>query len=126
MGTNYYAIPKLTDDTKFKIIEAVIKNQLDEVRKLCPAEIHIGKSSAGWPFLFNHNGWEYYKDIEELKRFIENSQIIDEYGHTEHDLWSLIETKKEKFPITEFTESDYSEYYIIKDGYGFSTSTEFS
>jgi hypothetical protein len=125
MGTNYYAIPKLSDDEKLKVIQAVINNQMDEIRKLVPGQIHIGKSSSGWPFLFNHNNWEYYNTIDELKAFIENSEVIDEYGEKELDLWELVQMKQ-KIPITMFTQSEYSAYYIIKDGYGFSTSTEFS
>jgi len=126
MGTNYYAIPKLTDNVKFKIIEAVINNQIYDIRRLTPNKIHIGKQSGGWPFLFNHNNWEYYNSIKELKQFIYDCDIEDEYGTRISGLWNLIETSKEKHGVDDFINIGHEDYYIIKDGYGFSTSTDFS
>ena len=70
MGTNYYAVRKLTD------------NKVSNLRKILtkPERIHVGKSSGGWEFIFNHNNWEHYKTKNQLINFLKNSQIRDEYG----------------------------------------------
>ncbi len=127
MGTNYYAIPKATDDVKLKIIEAVVNNQMEKLKKLVPTQIHLGKSSGGWMFLFNHNNWEYYKTADDLMSFIDNCEITDEYGKTVtvEVFKALVETKQQTSGIENYTNSQYADYYIIKDGYVFSTSTEF-
>lgn len=126
MGTNYYAIPKATDDLKLKIIQAVINNEMDRLKGLIPHQIHIGKSSSGWPFLFNHNDWEYYKSFDELKTFLNGCEITDEYGRPEsaEELLTFIE-QKQKIGVDKFTEGQYGDCYIIKDGYAF-TSPGFS
>lgn len=62
MGTNYYAVKK-----KPRIIKIYDK-------------IHLGKSSAGWKFLFHEQ--EQYHNFEEFKNFILNNDeyvIKDEY-----------------------------------------------
>ena len=122
MGTNYYAMPKFTDDLKLKVIQAVINNQINELRNLIPKQIHIGKSSAGWRFLFNHNNWEYFKNTDELYDFILKSDIINEYDEPVHNLIETIRLKQKVKLIDEYNR----ELYIIKNGYTFSTSTDFS
>lgn len=127
MGTNYYAIPKATDDVKLKIIEAVVNNQMEQLKRLVPTQIHLGKSSGGWMFLFNHNNWEYYKTVGELGDFIDKCEITDEYGKTIEvkEFKELVE-EKQKIGTEKYTSSQWADHYIIKDGYVFSTSTEFS
>ena len=83
MGQNYYAIPKLNSRLKKKILEAVNSDDFMLAKKLIPEEIHIGKSSVGWKFLFNHNNWLYFsKSIESLKSFLLSSDIINQYGES--------------------------------------------
>jgi hypothetical protein len=65
MGTNYYA-------------------HLD-VCKTCGSSeevVHLGKSSAGWRFLFNFHAGRYYKDYPELLNFLDSEVDIikTEYG----------------------------------------------
>lgn len=127
MGTNYYAIPKLTNDLQIKMIKAVIENQMNELRLMARDYIHIGKSSAGWPFLFNHNNWEHYNSVKDLGDWLDKCEIVDEYNRVvDIKLFKEIVEDKQKFGINKFTESEHASYYIIKDGYAFSTSTEFS
>ena len=66
MGTNYYAIPKMTEEQKAEAISAINKDEFSKANSLLPKEVHIGKSSAGWDFLLNHNDWLYYNNYEEM------------------------------------------------------------
>ena len=120
MGCNYYAIPKATDSLKLEIIEKVVKNNFKAAKNLMPCEIHIGKSSAGWQFLFNHNNWEYFeRNKSSLYKFLKKSDIIDEYGRiiSYEDFITIIRNKQnEKF-------NDFETEYF---GFNFCTSTEFS
>jgi len=71
MGTNFYAKPK------------------GKYCKNCDFEgQHLGKSSVGWKFHLHANGFEFYKNWEEMKVWLEGKQIFDEYG--------------EKFALKEF------------------------
>ena len=68
MGTNFYAriIPK--EEDKQKLIDAINNNQYDTIKDLASElydrrndytgignEIHLGKRSGGWKFLWNPN-----------------------------------------------------------------------
>lgn len=106
--------------------------------------VHIGKNSCGWKFLFNHNNWEFYKNMDELKEFINSGRLIDEYGESvsPEEFWEFVEKKQAdpemiggkeyyenpKFIHTDFTIEDAikNNYYEeVKWDYRFSTSTEF-
>lgn len=116
MGTNYYAriIPR--EEDKQELIKAIQDDNFDDVTKLATElygtrneysykgnEIHLGKSSCGWKFLWNSNihkfpnGYldddknyilEYDYDYiypltkEGITNFImrEDVYVIDEYG----------------------------------------------
>ena len=56
------------------------------------AKIHIGKSSAGWEFLFNLNDKQYYHDKESLIAYLKYETIEDEYGReiTFDDFWNKV------------------------------------
>lgn len=79
MGTNYYA----------RINTCPTCHRPEE-------EIHLGKSSMGWQFLFAYNGGDYYKDVDELKEWLKGKTIFDEYDRavSHDDFWSLIEAKQ--------------------------------
>lgn len=82
MGTNYYAriiptkerkdkLKKLIDEDKFFDIEL----QFEELYK--NAEIHLGKRSSGWKFLFNPNYEKYYPLTRKgLMNFLKQDNII--------------------------------------------------
>lgn len=97
MSTNYYAIPKATDELKEQIINLVKEGDFITARKLMPDEIHIGKSSAGWQFCFDHNNWKYFNHNKaSLEVFLLSCDITDEYGRdvSNKDFWELVESKK--------------------------------
>ena len=91
MGTNYYGRIIPTKEQKEEIKDSIDKNDFTQIRKLIAAryygpsydyeigdytagEIHLGKRSAGWKFLWNPNWYKKIKghtewiDIEGGKR----------------------------------------------------------
>lgn len=119
MGTNFYAkIPvkardkerakKLIDDNKFQ--EAT--ELLNEFTK----EIHLGKRSAGWKFLFNANDLEYYEPTREgINKFFSDKHVIieNEYGEkfTAEEFWDEIGDFLDKGYDIETYYRDHPEYY---------------
>jgi len=124
MGCNYYVIPRLTAELKDKMLHALQNDDIAHLSNLIPKELHIGKSSAGYPFVFDHNNWLYYKSPEELFDFIKGCEIYDDdQEEMEYEDFMRIIEYKQKY-LTEF----YFEksHYFIQDGYMFSTMTQFS
>lgn len=121
MGTNYYAIKIPTLKEKKHFIKLADLNKWGELRNELPQEIHIGKSSAGWKFCFDHNNWEYWgKTTESLKAFLDTCVLYDEYGRdcTHDDFWALVDRKKD-------ASIDFN-YSTNIDGLRYSESTGFS
>ena len=103
MGTNYYLkrIPtkeeieqchKLLDEGKIEESD-VFKEEygtpyLLSVLEKITEEIHIGKKSCGWRFLFHIHQDLYAKSIEACLKYIESQtstgiwRLMDEYGET--------------------------------------------
>lgn len=155
MGTNYYAIRKLPRSIKGKICELLENDLYNEAKELFNTnyeEVHLGKSSCGWKFLFNYNHFKYYDlNRESITKFLNDENIIiyDEY-HKEisiDDFWKMVESKKygldnkeyykdneqisfalleERTPIDLLNKYDVEFYEFYSDGLRFSTSTEFS
>lgn len=124
MGTNYYAIRKADDNLKNELKVAIDQNDFEKVINLTPKKVHLGKKSAGWVFLFNHNDWQYYgqkrDSIDGIDSFINGSQIVDEYGYSLSldEFWAIVngssDLKKER------------QYGSIFDGLNYSNHIEFS
>ena len=55
MGTNYYGMKIPTAEEKSKIRKYIENDLYSQAQKYFPVEIHLGKSSAGWEFCFDHN-----------------------------------------------------------------------
>lgn len=86
-------------------------------------EIHLGKSSGGWKFLFHKH--KFAKNVEEMKDLTKTGVIYNEYDDLVSyiEFWDMVETKqKEPFRNKE-------EYRIMGleniDGYEF-VECEFS
>lgn len=110
MGTNYYT--KTTE------------------RPTCSHKsegIHLGKSSGGWTFSFQYNGGQYYKNIEEMKEWLANKQIVNEYGEdiTHEEFWGMVAHKQEE-KLNHTVEcrgkygAEYDKQLYLIDGYSFS------
>ena len=94
MGTNYYCrriklINELESEKKLALNEAKDSKLLTEIVNtfynniigdITANDIHIGKSSGGWDFLFQLNEKKYYHDKASMIAFIKECQIVDEYG----------------------------------------------
>ncbi len=96
MGTNFYAILPVKQETKdkfYKLAERVSNNNLDDVKwdlfdlqeELDTYKIHLGKRSYGWAFLWDLNNLKYYEPtLESIKEFIDknNATIQNEYSES--------------------------------------------
>lgn len=91
MGTNfYYRIPlkKREKDILHKLVDELpnidtyeIREKLDEIDN--EHDIHLGKRSFGWQFLWNfHNRKFYDTSLKSIRSFLENGggTIFNEYG----------------------------------------------
>jgi len=109
MGTNYY--------TKDKTNECECCGRGVE-------NIHLGKSSAGWNFSFQYNDGKYYKNFEEMKRWLKDKVIEDEYGHiiTLDEFIAFINIKQKENRNHANVYKDDRNFVI--DGYSF-TNCEF-
>lgn len=79
MGTNYY-----------------VKGDVCDHCGRGDNDTHLGKSSAGWQFSFQYNGGQYYKNVEEMKEWLKDKDIYDEYDRpvTYDDFWAMVEQKQ--------------------------------
>ena len=104
MGTNFYRVPKGHEMIKR---EQKMRMRLDAMDVINPSDIsrrfrsievgewdsislwdeflegtniHLGKRSGGWKFIWNWNNGKYYKTKEELFEFIRSGRVVDEYG----------------------------------------------
>lgn len=121
MGTNYYAIKMVDEETKTEIKNAVDVDDWGRVNAMIPQRIHIGKSAGGWQFLFNHNMWNHFEPTKtSLMLFLSGCKIYDEYDRSvSHvDFWAMIKSKSNAKPELE--------YGNMFDGLCFSNYTEFS
>lgn len=102
MSTNYY-------------VAATRKCEDCQVEHMCCCGIHLGKSSGGNRFLFAYNGGKYYRNISELKKWLKNKRIIDEYGRsaTYDELWDKVQN------MQSFSLDPNDKYERIIDGYRF-------
>lgn len=94
MGTNFYAVLPVKKRTTNKLRELADKldagqhidvegEMYDINQDLKCYEIHLGKRSYGWAFLWDANDLKYYEPtLASIKKFIDDNhaKIIDEYG----------------------------------------------
>lgn len=120
MGTNFYAriipskerkekLKKLIDENYFDDIQSEVadmygsSNEWDENH----GEIHLGKRSGGWKFLFNPNYERYYPLTKEgLMNFLKRDDVII---YTEYFSFRKDNTHS-KYEYTDDPDSSKSEY----------------
>jgi hypothetical protein len=120
MGMNYFAIKrKLSPSEKLYVLELIVNNEYERAGEIIPKKIHIGKGSAGWQFIFNHNNWDYFRDSRSLVKFLTKCVITNEHDEIINSLefLDMVNAKaKDKFSSTGS---------FRKGKFVFSTSTEF-
>lgn len=115
MGTNFYLRKRLSEYDKEIGIQYLNDDDYDLLRDLIPEDIHIGKRSAGWKFLFNANNFKYFQpNKESLIKWLKSGQIIDEYDRkfTFEEFWNN-ECFTEGWDLKEYYEQyKEDEYYV--------------
>lgn len=124
MGTNFYAIEKISREKRDKIVSltsnmltdlknnenifTIWENYQEKITSELPKPIHLGKRSAGWQFLWDYpaiyNGmfkthfWElnneYKINLNTIKKFLKDKIILDEYENR-YTLDSFLEEIKD-------------------------------
>jgi hypothetical protein len=61
-------------------------------------DVHIGKSSAGWKFTFQFNGGKFYKTMPQMKEWLSNKVIVNEYNEEiSHEyFWKIVKEKQKE------------------------------
>ena len=103
MGTNYYRIPSVeeVEKRKARLQEHISKMEMTPANIECgftiikrgdwewdspwseftnEMNIHLGKRSSGWKFLWNFHNDKYYHNQESLFEFINSGRVVNEYG----------------------------------------------
>lgn len=127
MGTNFYMKRIPTEDDIQKIGELSIQRLFDELQNYVTEmnnEIHIGKRSCGWQFLFNHQNGAHFdpRSQDSLINWLKNSQyeIVDEYGdaYTFEEFWKMV-TEWNANPRNIFNSETYTEWEKSQGHYGY-------
>lgn len=153
MGTNFYCKKinkkrrKEFSDSLNELSQYITYNidniELDLVEKVkefiesnsdLEEEIHLGKRSYGWQFLWDyHNGKYFNSNLDSIKEFLSQDDIIiyDEYGNF-YEVEQLFNNELANCLYKDATHNDgmdgeYSEYYFkSEDGLRFSKFEDFS
>lgn len=83
MGMNFYVKVKLTSKQKDEIRHYLLEDRYDIIRALLDEaeNIHIGKQSVGWKFLWDVNNFKYFgKSKQEMFDWLKDKDIVDECG----------------------------------------------
>ena len=108
MGTNFYLRRKLSKQEKDIAKELIDNDKYDEVRDILPNDVHIGKRSYGWRFLWNANDFKYFEpNIDSLMNFLKSGDIYNEYG----DYFTFDQFIKEEVGERIYKGWDLAEYY---------------
>lgn len=118
MGTNYYLRVK---DTIFNTENNFFLKNKDKIKEAL--NLHIGKSSCGWKFLFQ--SYENIKSFDEWVNIIngEDYEIYDEYDQLVEKDWFVkfvFEQQAKTYNQSHFGQGYDSHYTKDKNGYEFS------
>lgn len=155
MGTNYYAVRLLNESDKETAKKMIDNDEYEDLKEMIENKcenVHIGKSSYGWKFLFNWNKGKFYSPLKSsINDFLEQHRIVDEYGReiALDAFWDMVESKQDGMDNEEYYEKyekgkraiilcnemyfddkikQYNPkfYEFYSDGLRFSTVTDFS
>ena len=163
MGTNYYRIPTVEEMEQRK---AHLQKRIEEMEMnpeniergfhnipvdnwefhnpwtefIENTNVHLGKRSGGWKFLWNFHNDKYYHNQESLFEFINSGRVVNEYGEEipghefiemaltwggnwDNGVWDTESYYKDN-PTSFRSGFETPEYYV--DGLRTSNSTNFS
>lgn len=81
MGTNFFLRKKLSQEQRNEINKALDVGDFAKARELLPKDIHIGKRSGGWKFLWDAHYFKYFEPSKDaLMKWLQSGQILDENG----------------------------------------------
>lgn len=106
MGTNFYLRRKIPDNKIYELCNLMWAGEYEKVRDFFNDEentdIHLGKRSYGWKFLWDHNNFKYFEPtLESFTEFLKSGDVIvNEYG--------------EKFTLAQFLEDEIK--YNLENG----------
>lgn len=154
MGTNFYC-RKINQATKDELrikFDKLHEDLIESIEDASPSyqsiinnfmwdnenlikEIHLGKRSAGWQFLWDyHNGIYFKPTLESIKEFLSQKDIViyDEYN-TRYSLDQFINEEIGAYLYCDANHSNgyggsinWDEYYFTNDGLRFSKFEDFS
>lgn len=120
------------DNTELDLVEKV--KEFIESNSDLEEEIHLGKRSYGWQFLWDYHDGKYFNsNLDSIKEFLSQDDIIiyDEYGNF-YEVEQLFNDELANCLYKDATHNDgmdgeYSEYYFkSEDGLIFSKFEDFS
>lgn len=147
MGTNFYLKIPIHKREKEKIIELVNEDKFEDlveyVNELYKTnDIHLGKRSAGWQFLWDyHNGLYYKPELESIKEFLKKGNIYNEYGEKftidqffKEELYGCLYKDEHHWDLETYQKEHPDEYhwsvdkyeFISEEGLRFSKNEDFS
>lgn len=114
MGTNFYLRHKISEEDKKLLKNAIEEDDPLTIDKLtqCTREIHIGKASYGWKFLWDANYFIHFKpNKESILNWLKSGVIYDEYNdkHSYDEFIQFLEVRHEN-PENSWDASTYSDY----------------
>lgn len=92
MRTNFYLRRKLSDKEKAELYTYIDNENWERIS--LPKDIHIGKRTKGWKFLWDANGFKYFDpNKESIQNFLKSGTIIDDQynTYTYEQFWKEIE-----------------------------------
>lgn len=151
MGTNFYCKRPISKKNRKKIVEQInhlikeVENGSNNVNlqdiflayrenidTLLPEQIHLGKRSYGWQFLWDYHDAKYFDaNLNSIKIFLEDKIIYDEYDRVfsldaflKDELGNCLYNKDGK--LDDGMNGHYSSRYFLSDGLRFSKFEDFS
>lgn len=125
MGTNFYLRRKIPDKKIYELCNMMWDGKYESVRNFFNDEevkdIHIGKRSYGWRFLWDHNNFKYFDPtVESIHEFLQSGWIVDEYGQ----MFTLDQFLEDEIKYALKNGITLREYYIQENGKDYLVSYE--
>lgn len=151
MGTNFYCKIPISKKNREKVIEQIndlkkeVENESNNINlqdiflayrenidTLLPEQIHIGKRSYGWQFLWNYHDGKYFDaNLNSIKIFLEDKIIYDEYDRV-YSLDAFLNDAigyclyNKDGELEDGMDGVYSSHFFLSDGLRFSKFEDFS